>query len=64
MGHICDTSSADVPRGPYAGVGFLPTAAAGILIEQVRLPHQPKPTPFQGMQMVKGVVRKTTGTPY
>ena len=64
MGHFCDTSSADVPRGPYAGIGSLPTAAAGILIEHAWLPHQPKPTPSQGMRMVKGVVKKekTTGT--
>lgn len=54
MGHFCDTSSADVPRGPDAGVGSLPTAAAGILIEHAWLPHQPKPTPSQGMRMVKG----------
>lgn len=39
MGPLCDTSSAAMPRGPYAGVGCLPAAAAGILIERAWLPR-------------------------
>jgi hypothetical protein len=53
MGHFCDTSSVDVPRGPYAGVGSLPTAAAGILIELAGLPQEPKPTPSRGCGLVE-----------